>query len=267
MKIYISADIEGVAGIVDPEEANPDKPHVAYFRDQMTREVLAACEGAMEAGATEILVKDAHWNGRNIDARKLPKCARMVRGWTGHPYSMMDQLNSSFDASLFIGYHSKAGRGTNPLAHTLNGRIVEELRINGNSVSEFLLNTFTATLENVPVAFVSGDKALCEEVKHYNENIGSFATFEGIGTGVVSEHPERALDGIRDGVCEKLKVSNLKKQIRPLPESFAVELDYKIVREAYGKSFFPGVELKNEKTLVFHTNEYFEVLRFISFCV
>src|SRR6187399_857694 len=117
MKVFISADIEGVAGITSPDEANPDHRDVAYFQDQMTREVKAACDGAIAAGAKEIWVKDAHWTGRNIDTRKLPECVRMIRGWSGHPFSMMAELDKTFDAAVMIGYHARAGSAGNPLAH------------------------------------------------------------------------------------------------------------------------------------------------------
>ncbi len=136
MKVYISADIEGTAGITNWEEA--EKPHATYqeFRARMTDEVVAACEGAIEAGAKEILVKDAHDSGRNIIAARLPDCARLIRGWSGHPFSMVQELDESFDALLFVGYHAKAGSDDNPLAHTLRLRIAH-LAINGEIASDF----------------------------------------------------------------------------------------------------------------------------------
>src|SRR5262249_12762624 len=130
MKIFLSADIEGVAGITAPEECDLALPDNKYFQEQMTLEVKAACEGAIEAGATSIWVKDAHWTGRNIVPRALPECVRMVRGWTGHPFSMMAELDTTFSAACFIGYHARAGSGGNPLAHTMSGRVVDMMRIN-----------------------------------------------------------------------------------------------------------------------------------------
>ena len=98
MKIYISADIEGTTGITDWEEAGKGHPTYQEFRERMTEEVVAACEGAIEAGAKEILIKDAHDSGRNIIAGRLPDCAKLIRGWSGHPFSMVQELDESFAA-------------------------------------------------------------------------------------------------------------------------------------------------------------------------
>src|SRR3546814_34479 len=133
MKIYISADIEGVAGITNWNEAEKNHPDYPEFRERMTEEVVAACEGAIAAGATEILIKDAHGSGRNILAERLPACARLVRGWSGHPLAMVQELDESFDAAMFVGYHSKAGTEANPLDHTLTLRVAK-LSINGQAI-------------------------------------------------------------------------------------------------------------------------------------
>ena len=108
MKIFISADIEGVTGITDWAEADMAHADNAQFRERMTAEVMAACEGALQAGATEIVVKDAHWTGRNILAERLPRQARLLRGWSGHPYSMVQGLDRSFAAALSIATFNSA---------------------------------------------------------------------------------------------------------------------------------------------------------------
>src|SRR5512142_1232397 len=106
MKVYISADIEGITGTTHWDETEKKHADYAEFREQMTAEVVAACEGALAAGASEIWVKDAHDSARNIIAGRLPREARLLRGWSGHPYLMMDQLDKTFQACLMIGYHS-----------------------------------------------------------------------------------------------------------------------------------------------------------------
>src|SRR5438552_8811814 len=153
MKIYISADIEGIAGISHGDEAR--KAHATYqeFRAEMTEEVVAACDGAIAAGATEILIKDAYATVRNIIASRLPDCARLIRGWSGHPLCMVQELDESFAAVVLRGYHSKAGSEGNPLAHTLTGKIAH-LRLHGEIASEFLLHARAAALFDVPVVFV-----------------------------------------------------------------------------------------------------------------
>ena len=130
MKVYISVDIEGIAGIAHDDETSKSHADYPEFREEMTREALAACEGAMAAGAREIFVKDAHGSGRNILVERLPECARIVRGWSGHPLSMVQELDASFDAILFIGYHSRAGAETNPLARTLSSEVAS-IKLNG----------------------------------------------------------------------------------------------------------------------------------------
>lgn len=266
MKVYISADIEGVAGIAAPEEADPALKDSSYFQEQMTLEVAAACEGAVAAGAKEIFVKDAHWHGRNINPRKLPECVKILRGWTGHPFSMMAELDQTFDAAVMIGYHARAGSAGNPLAHTMRGRVVGMMRINEQPASEFLINTYTAAMVGVPVAFLSGDQALCDEVKGFNEQITTVSTLTGIGLGTVSIHPKVAIDRIRLGVQGAL-ARPLKKLLKPLPDRFQIEIDYKQPRDAYGRSFYPGASLAGEATVRFESKDYFDILRMIQFCI
>ncbi|MGB6371558.1 MAG: M55 family metallopeptidase, partial [Atribacterota bacterium] len=131
MKIYISADIEGVTGITHWDETEKSKSDYQKFAKQMTDEVKAACEGAINAGAKEIWIKDAHDTGRNIIAADLPQKIKLVRGWSEHPFSMVQELDKSFDALLMIGYHSFAGSSSNPLSHTLSSRTFNYIKFNG----------------------------------------------------------------------------------------------------------------------------------------
>lgn len=265
MKVYISADIEGCAGIAAAEEANPESRFIKYFQEQMTREVRAACEGANAAGATEILVKDAHWTGRNIDPRQLPKNAKVIRGWTGHPNTMMAELDRSFSAVCMIGYHDRAGSGGNPLSHTFSGQVVGEMRINGLAVSEYHVNTFVASSFDVPVVFLSGDQKLCDAAKHFNETMETFATMTGIGAATVSHHPEIAVEGIRNGVERAL---DGKRQILcPKADLYEIEIDYKQHQAAYRNSFYPGVTQVSDRTLKYTSKDFSEIMTMIHFCI
>ena len=105
MKVYISADMEGITGVTNWEEVDHNKSAYSQFQKQMSLEVAAACEGAIRAGAKEIFVKDAHYSGRNILPSYLPKRVKIIRGWSGHPYSMFQEIDSSFDAIMLVGYH------------------------------------------------------------------------------------------------------------------------------------------------------------------
>ena len=144
MKVFISVDIEGCAGITHWDEATKTHADYAEFREQMTREAVAAIEGAQIAGATDILVKDAHSSGRNLITSMLPENVRLVRSWAGHPLCMVQELDESFDAVMMIGYHSAAGSEGNSLAHTLS-LDASEIRINGNRASEFIIHAYAAS--------------------------------------------------------------------------------------------------------------------------
>jgi D-amino peptidase len=265
MKVFISADIEGTAGITNWDEAR--KPHADYpeHRQQMTREVLAACDGANAAGAKEILIKDAHATGRNILQADLPENVRLIRGWSGHPMSMVQELDKSFDAALFIGYHSKAGDETNPLAHTLTGDVMR-MRINGVPTSEFLLHAYAAAMVGVPVVFVSGDWQLCTDIKETNPNITAVAVSEGIGPSTISLAPKAACAQIRDGVKQALQ-GDLKKCLLQLPKHFVLEIEFNNPVKAYKSSWYPGCKHVGERTIRFETSDYFEVMRALKFVV
>ena len=166
MKVYISADIEGVTGASHWDETDKLKPDYNEFREQMTAEVSAACEGALQAGGTEIWVKDAHATARNLIASRLPRETRLIRGWSGHPFSMVQELDESFQALLMIGYHARAGSAANPLAHTFSGNIAG-IKINGRYASELQIYAYAAGLVNVPLVFVSGDQGICGRPRWY----------------------------------------------------------------------------------------------------
>jgi D-amino peptidase len=263
MKVYISADIEGTAGITVWNEAEKNHPDYPEHRAKMTREVQAACDGAIAAGAKDILIKDAHDSGRNILQEELPDCARLIRGWSGHPFSMVQELDKSFDAAMFIGYHSKAGDETNPLAHTLTLRIMR-MRLNGTPISEFVLYSFAAATVGVPVVFVSGDRQLCADIKGYNPNIVTVATAEGKGPSTISLSPKASCARIREGV-ERALNGDLKKSMMKLPKKFTLEVEYSNPVNAYKASWYPGCKHTGNRTVRFEAKEYFEVLRALKF--
>jgi D-amino peptidase len=263
MKVYITADIEGVTGTTHWDETERKNPDYGEFREQMTAEVAAACEGALKAGATEILVKDAHGSARNIIAARLPREARLLRGWSGHPYMMMDGLDRTFQAVMMIGYHSRGGSNANPLAHTISGAEVY-LKINDRYADEFTINSYTAELEKVPVVFVSGDAGLCQDAATLIPGLGSVAVKEGSGNSTTSIHPQLAVDKIRLGVQKALQGDLAKFRVE-LPRHFSIELRYKEHAKANGSSFFPGARLKDPFTIQFESDDYFEVLRLFSF--
>jgi D-amino peptidase len=265
MKVYISADIEGVTGVTHWDEAELDKAESHAAREQMTAEVAAACEGALQRGATEIWVKDSHDTARNIFSGRLPQEAKLVRGWSEHPFLTLQELDDTFSAVVLIGYHSGAAAGKSPLEHTYSGNVTW-IKLNGNYVSEFSMDAYTASYVGVPLVFVSGDKGLCEQVKLTNPYIGTVAVKEGVGGSTVNLHPELSVARIREGVAQALQ-GDMNRCRVSLPDHFSVELCYRSHARAYQYGFFPGAKQKDTFTVQFDTNDYFKVLQFLLFAV
>jgi D-amino peptidase len=156
LKVYISADLEGVAGAVTPEQLGPEGFEYSRFREHMTAEVLAAIEGARAAGATEILVSDSHGNGQNLLLDRFPEEVTIIRSWP-RPLMMMAGIDSSFDAAIFIGYHAATTTPAGVRAHTLSSARLAAVELNGKPMSEAGLNAAIAGHFGVPVVMISGD--------------------------------------------------------------------------------------------------------------
>ena len=263
MKIYISADLEGICGTSHWDEVTRGNERYPEFQKQMTAEVVAACRGAIEAGATEIWVRDGHDSAKNIIGSELPENTRLIRGWSRHPYMMMQELDSSFTAAIMIGYHARGGSDGNPLAHTMSSRVAL-LTINGRPASEFLINYYTSLYEKVPVVFVSGDRELCEHAADIVPGIGTTAAKYGTGDSTVNLHPDRVCEQIQQGVSRSL-AGDLSARQQSLPNRFEAEITYSSSLDAYKNSFFPGATLITPQTVKFEAVDYFEVLKFFLF--
>ena len=263
MKLFISADIEGTTGITLWDETENGHSRYNYFADQMTREVAAACEGALAGGATEILVKDAHDSACNLIPRMLPEEVRLYRGWGGDIQSMMAGLERGYDGVFFTGYHSASGMNTNPLAHTMNTRN-NYVRINGMIAPELMINSLTAAYLGVPVRLVTGDKGLCEWIHDFNPNIETVAVSEGVGRGSISIHPNKAIRLIREA-AERAVTLPASECMFPLPRHFHVEISFKEHFRAKNNANYPGVRQTGPATVEFEADDYREVLRMLNF--
>jgi len=264
MKIYISVDIEGVCGVTAWDEATRGSAEYLEFQQQMTDEVKAACEGAFEAGAAEIVIKDAHSTARNIIAGALPENTVLIRGWSRHPYMMMQELDDSFDAVLMIGYHSYAGGGGNPLAHTMSNTRISSITINDIPASEFLINGYTAMFEKVPVVFISGDREICDHAAGIVPGISAVSVKTGHGGSTVNIHPKSAEKRIKSAVKQVLSGS-YSDYLQELPEWFDITISYNSSQDACKASFYPGVELISARVVNFKSANYFDVLRLFLF--
>lgn len=263
MKVFISVDIEGCAGITHWDEAEKNHADYPEFREQMTREAIAAIEGAEAAGATEILVKDAHSSGRNLITSMLPANVRLVRAWQGHPLCMVQELDESFDAVMMIGYHSAAGSEANSLAHTLS-LDAAEIRINGHRASEYYVHALASSMLGVPTVFVSGDQGLMEEIEAVNPHVGRCAVKVGRGQSTVSLTPAAALKAIRDGASKALKGDRKACHLQ-VPEHIILEITYNNPVLAARHRWYPGAEHIGNRTIRFETGHYLDVLRMLNY--
>jgi len=169
VKVFICADMEGATGIVHRDQLMPEggPPYVAGCR-LLTGDVVAACRGALQAGATEIVISEGHANMRHILLEELPAEARLVRGpalWPQKPLCQIAGLDESFDLAFFIGFHSRAGTEGGLLSHTWAGAIVHELRLNGQVLGETAINAILCGSFGVPVGLVAGADDLVAEAQ------------------------------------------------------------------------------------------------------
>jgi D-amino peptidase len=191
---------------------------------------------------------------------------RLIRGWSGHPYGMVQGLDREFDAAVFVGYHARAGAGGNPLAHTMSSMKVHEIRLNGVPASEYLIHAYAAALSDVPVAFVSGDRTLCDEVEAFNPATRTFATKWGEGPSQESLHPADAALGIRESVAEALR-GDLERARVQAPDHTRLEVTFKAHTLAYAASQYPGAKQLDPHTVCIESDSYFEILRALIFIV
>jgi D-amino peptidase len=259
LKVFISVDIEGITGVINFKETDPGDDY-QYYRKLMTGEANAAIEGALEAGATEIIVRDSHSSARNIIPDLLNEKAKLIREWSAGPLSMMEGIDKTFDAVVFIGYHAKAMTPNGTLKHTMEGDILD-LRVNDISLPEAGWNGLIAGYYDVPVAFLAGDLAACNQAKELFGNIETVAVKEGIGDASINLHPEVAKRKIKAGV--KKALSDLKK-CKPfkLNSPFTMQIDFKTENRAYHGSWYPGAKRIGNYGLSFTSNEFFDLLRF-----
>jgi D-amino peptidase len=179
MKVFISADMEGVTGVAAFEDVVKGEPEYQRGVELLHGDVDAAIEGAIAAGAETVLVNDSHSTMRNLDRERLDDRAELIRGNT-KPRSMMEGLTAEFDAALFVGYHAKMGTPAAVLNHTFYGSALQSLRIDGTEVGELGWNARLAGALGVPVGLVTGDDATVAEADDELADPETVAVKEGI---------------------------------------------------------------------------------------
>lgn len=259
LKVFISVDMEGITGVVTSEECSRSGKDYGYFRKIMTQEASAAVIGAVDAGATEIWVRDSHGSARNILPDLLDSRAILVRDWSGGFKSMMEGIDATFDAVIFIGYHAKAGTPDAIIEHTSSGTVTD-MAVNGISLPEAGYNALIAGHYDVPVVFTSGDKAICNQVKALLGEVETVAVKDAIGAAVVSLHPEVAQKKIRQGVEKALRNLN-KYQPYKLKPPYTLVLKLKNEKMVYNGSFYPGAKRTGDWELTYKSDSILEIIK------
>ena len=203
-KVFISIDMEGTSGIVDWTQVGRDKDEYAIGRKLMVGDLNAAVEGALKAGAEEIVVSDAHGVMRNLQPEEVHEAAYLIRG-SPKPLSMMEGISDEFDAALYVAYHSMNGTENGVLAHTISGSVVDAVFVNGRETGEFGMNAALAGWCGVPSVFVSGDAAVAAECRSFVPKIHVAIIKWGVGRYAARcMHPRPARALITKTVAEAL---------------------------------------------------------------
>ena len=241
MKVFISTDFEGVAGIVDWDQIMVGSHDYDMGRRLLLGELNAAIDGAIEAGATQFVVNDSHSSMRNLEPDLVHGQATLITG-KHKPMYMMQGLDDSFDAIFFLGYHGSIGASRAILSHSYNPRAIWEARINGQIVGETAINALVAQHYDVPIALVTGDQVTAAEAcelrpePHCVEVKRSISRFS-----AESLHPEVARQRIREGA--RLALSERRSAGAPqFPKPTTLELTFLTTDMAEMAAWLHGVE-------------------------
>jgi len=262
MRVYISVDMEGVAGVVHEDQTDPTDPLHAgeynRFRRLMTAEANAAIEGALSAGAKSVLVNDSHWFMRNLLAEELHPAAELLSGGP-KLLSMMEGIEQGFDAAMLIGYHARAGAAAGSIDHTYTSRVYEA-RLNGRAVGELGINAALAGTYGVPIVLVSGDQTLAQEARDWlGESVETVIVKHAVGRFAArSVAPVEACRRIREGAAAALSRAH-----RPFtfPPPVRLEVDFALTQMADMAELVPGSLRTGGRTVTYEHSDYREVFR------
>jgi D-amino peptidase len=262
LKIYISVDMEGVAGVVTADQLIPTGFEYERFRHFMTNETLAAVRAAKESGATEIVVSDSHGNGENLLIEEFPKDVRIIRSWPRHG-GMMAGLDQSFDAALFVGYHASTTNVYGVRAHTFSSAHLTRVALNGNAVTEGEFNASFAGALGVPVIFASGDDAAVEELKSRLGKIETAETKRSLSFhSAETLTPEASCERIAVGVKAALnRLHDFKPYVVKTPVT--LEISFKNYMPAEMISYLRAVQRVDSHTIRFIGKDMAEVSDFV----
>ena len=264
LKIYISADMEGVVGVVTGDQLGPSGFEYQRFREFMTQEVNVVIEAAFEAGATEVVVGDSHGNGENLLIERLPDNVTVVRSWP-RPLGMMQGIDASFDGAIFLGYHTSTTNTRGVRAHTLSSARLTAVRINGIPMAEASSNAAIAGHFDVPILMVSGDDAIIEETHALLGDVEGAVVKWALGFhSAKTLTPEAAYAVLR----EKTKAALGRIQdFQPyrLETPLQLEVSFKNYRPVEVLGYLPIVERLDAHTIRFVAEDMVQVSQFLTF--
>jgi D-amino peptidase len=247
VKLFISTDIEGTAGIVDWQQVRGPGAEYELGRELLTAEVNAAIDGAVVAGAEQILVNDSHSTMQNMRPDALHHRASYLSG-KHKPLYMMEGLDESFDAAFFIAYHGAIGAEHAVLSHTYNPAAVWEARLNGVPVGESALNALVALHYRVPIVLITGDDATGEEARPFLKDVEVVVVKRSITRfAAESVHPERARELIRDG-AERALGNAFPKSLPAIDLPATLEVTFLTSDMAEMATWVRGVERAGTRT-------------------
>ena len=264
LKVYISVDMEGVAGTVTQDQLGPTGFEYGKAREWMTQEALAAVGAAKQAGATEILVSDSHGNMENLLIELFPPDVRIVRS-RPRRFSMMAGIDASFDAVLFIGYHASAGNPRGVRAHTISSAYLSRVALNGVAVSEGALNAAIAGHFLVPVVMMSGDDAAIDEVRSMVGPMEAAQTKKSLGfhsAETLTPHASSLL------IAQTVKAALARRsEFKPyvLKPPIVVEVGFKNYMPAEALSYLRGVQRVDSRAIRFPAKDMLEASDFLVF--
>ncbi|MFP7253861.1 M55 family metallopeptidase [Terribacillus goriensis] len=266
MKIFISADMEGISGVATNQQLKTNSEY-QRFRKLMTADVNAAIEGAYNGGANEVVVADGHGNMSNILVEELDPRARLVSG-NNRVMCQLEGLDDTFDGIMFVGHHGReAGSERTVISHTLAGICVNEMKINDIVVGETEMNTLVAGGFNVPAIFISGDDAYVKEVQETLPNVKGAVTKRAVDRFAAELlHPEVARKEIREKAELAVKdIKSFKPQTVEGPVTFNIE--FKGPQQAMMTTTLPTVELTGPRSIRFTCDDIVTAYKHMWGCV
>lgn len=260
MKVFVSSDMEGTAGIVDWAQCIGPGPEYQAGRRLLLAEVNAAIGGALEAGATEVVVNDSHWTMRNLPPEELAGGASYVSG-RGKPLYMMQGLDGTFDAVLFVSYHGSFDGEASVLSHTYNPDAIDGVRVDGRPAGESGINALVAAHFGVPVVLVTGDRATVGQARAFMPGVEGVVVKESLSrTAAVGLHPERARELIREAARRGVE----RATSIPVPEvapSVRLEVSFQKADLAEAAQMIRGVDRAGTRAVTISGESRLDVYR------